>query len=276
MSHHSNLVSILCTIWYIICILILFPIADLIIRIWITISKFLGIDKERRIAGTIFHKVNGLSVLLNPFWKLKITYVDKSAIPKSSAKVITVCNHISNLDAFCIAWALPYETKWVAKLSLFNIPFFGYMLRASHDIPLQFLPGNKQHNTGIVKESGERCIALCKKNLMEYNMGVGFFPEARRSPDKEILPFKKGAFHLAIETESDLIPVVISGSGDIWPVGQNLLRPGKIHVVVGTPIKTKGMTKENVNELTEKTRQIIIEMKKVADGEMDVSKLKID
>src|SRR5690606_1910277 len=114
---------------YLLILLILYPTTDLIIRIWITISKYLGIDKDRWIAGTIFHKMCGLAIVLNPFWKLKITYINKDALPKGRAKVITVCNHISNLDAFCIAWALPYETKWVAKLSLFSIPFFGNLFQ---------------------------------------------------------------------------------------------------------------------------------------------------
>jgi 1-acyl-sn-glycerol-3-phosphate acyltransferase len=80
-------------------------------------------------------------------------------------------------------------------------------------------------------------------------VGILFFPEGTRSLDGKLLPFKKGAFRLAIEQQLPVLPVTLVGTRDIMPAKTLRVFPGRASLVIHPPIETRGMASGQVDEL---------------------------
>jgi 1-acyl-sn-glycerol-3-phosphate acyltransferase len=92
-------------------------------------------------------------------------------------------------------------------------------------------------------------------------MPVMIFPEGTRSKTDELLPFKDGAFRLAIDTQSDLLPIAVSGTRHSLPKHSWRFAHAKALVTVGKPISTKGMTMADVERLKAMAREQILTMR---------------
>jgi lysophosphatidate acyltransferase len=90
---------------------------------------------------------------------------------------------------------------------------------------------------------------------------VFIFPEGTRSYASEpmLLPFKKGAFHLAIQAQAPIVPVVCANYSNVLDMKKRRFRPGTIDVSILPPISTVGKVKEDVDELAERVREVIME-----------------
>ena len=88
---------------------------------------------------------------------------------------------------------------------------------------------------------------------------VFIFPEGTRSYFKtpKLLPFKKGAFHLAVQAQVPLVPVVVSNYSNVLDVSKRRFAAGAIPVSVLKSIETKGMTKDDVDSLAERVREMM-------------------
>ncbi|KAF9895513.1 1-acylglycerol-3-phosphate O-acyltransferase, partial [Lobosporangium transversale] len=100
--------------------------------------------------------------------------------------------------------------------------------------------------------------------------GIWIFPEGTRSrlDSADLLPFKKGAFHLAIQAQYPILPIVSQGYSHIYDSSKRSFPGGELEIRVLEPIPTTGMTVEDVNDLMEKTRNVMLQHLK----EMDVIK----
>ena len=67
------------------------------------------------------------------------------------------------------------------------------------------------------------------------------------------LPFKSGAFHIALDNNIPILPVVIAGTGDIWPRGGKFMTSGKAIINTLEPIDISKYTKETIDQLVEET-----------------------
>jgi 1-acyl-sn-glycerol-3-phosphate acyltransferase len=84
------------------------------------------------------------------------------------------------------------------------------------------------------------------------------FPEGTRSRTGELLPFKKGAFVIAIETGFPIVPVVCRGTRRLMPRGSRLtVLPGKAEIVVEEPIATAGLGYDDRDALAARVRAAI-------------------
>ena len=83
------------------------------------------------------------------------------------------------------------------------------------------------------------------------------FPEGTRTRDGALRPFKKGAFHMAIEAGVPVVPVTIAGAFEAMPSGTLRLEPVPVRVTMHEPIPTAGLTHEDVEQLLERTRAAI-------------------
>jgi lysophosphatidate acyltransferase len=90
---------------------------------------------------------------------------------------------------------------------------------------------------------------------------VFIFPEGTRSYASEptLLPFKKGAFHLAVQAQVPIVPVVSANYANVLDVKRKRVTPGIIDVSVLPAIPTKGMTAADVDALVERTRNAMLE-----------------
>jgi 1-acyl-sn-glycerol-3-phosphate acyltransferase len=198
-------------------------------------------DKNRRVAGRFLRWCAVFVTLTFPFWRIRI----QGKWPPDRRAHVVVSNHQSMLDIFMLS-RLPREMKWVAKEELFRIPWIGWMFRLSGDIAIR--RGDA--------ESGEEALAVARRYL-DRGMHVMLFPEGTRSRDGRMLPFKSGAFRLAVEAQAPLLPVAVSGTADGMPKGSPWVRPARCMARILEPVETAGMTEADIPRLRDRVRDRI-------------------
>jgi 1-acyl-sn-glycerol-3-phosphate acyltransferase len=158
-----------------------------------------------------------------------------------------VSNHESFADILLISH-LPWEMKWLSKAELFRIPVMGWMMWLAGDIPV------KRGFGPSAVEAMERCREALRKRV-----SVMIFPEGTRSKTSELLPFKDGAFRLAIEEGVPILPLAVSGTGTALPKHGWRFNHSSAEVRVLDPVETTGLTLADVPTLKARTRELIIQ-----------------
>jgi 1-acyl-sn-glycerol-3-phosphate acyltransferase len=161
---------------------------------------------------------------------------------------VFMSNHRSQFDILANVVALPeFQLRWVAKRELARVPVFGWALRHTGHIIVD--RGDHEQAVGSLRVAGER--------MHDEGISVIIFPEGTRSRVGEpMLPFKKGGFMLALATGLPIVPMVVKGSGELLPSGSWQARAGVVDVVVGPPIATVGVDRE---ELMHRVRSFMLE-----------------
>lgn len=199
-------------------------------------------DRRRRVAGRFLRLMAKSAVKLAPTWKFQV----HGEIPKHGlGRVIVVGNHCSHTDVFLISH-LPWEMKWLAKDALFKVPFLGWCMTLAGDVPVK----------RGAKDSAERAMAACRRWL-DRGQAVFIFPEGTRSETGEMREFKDGAFRLALETRTPILPVAVAGTQRAlrkhdWRVGDADAR-----VAVGRPIDVSAYGPDELARLKADTRAAI-------------------
>lgn len=160
---------------------------------------------------------------------------------------VLVCNHQSWYDVFALAGRLPVDYRFVGKKELVRIPFFGRAWVACGNIPID----RRDRSAAI------RSLQVAGERLVQDRAVVVMFPEGTRSEDGKLLPFKKGAFMLALQLGVPVIPVAVAGTRAIMPKGAWTVRPGKIRVRFGEPVEVDGLTEKDRDHLMETVRSRI-------------------
>ncbi|MDR2724511.1 MAG: 1-acyl-sn-glycerol-3-phosphate acyltransferase [Candidatus Adiutrix sp.] len=157
---------------------------------------------------------------------LKLAVTGLENLPSGPGGFIIFANHNSLLDIPALGLATRAPLTWVAKASLGRIPFFGWALARVH--LLVDREGGAQAALRLVKEAGDR---LARGEVLSI------FPEGtRRHGPERLLPFKKGAFILARQTQAQAVPVALKNTGALWPAGRLGPCPGLIRVRLGPPL----------------------------------------
>jgi len=155
-------------------------------------------------------------------------------------RYVVISNHLSLFDIPMLFWTLPLHGRFLSKKEVFKIPLVGRAMRMIGIIEIDRASGGSSRQAIIegVKVAAERGFSLI------------VFPEGTRGAGDTPLPFKKGAFRIAIDTGLPVLPVVIEGTDRISRPGSRLYYPGTARVVVLEPIETVDLTnKDNLNEL---------------------------
>jgi len=132
-----------------------------------------------------------------------------------SATYLVMSNHQSHYDVPVLFHALGGNLRMVAKIELFNFPLFGRAMQEAGFIAID----RKSRDKAI------ESLRLAKERMMS-GVNVWIAPEGTRSPDGELLPFKKGGFHLALDVGVPVLPVTVQGTRDALPRGASRSRPG--------------------------------------------------
>ena len=165
---------------------------------------------------------------------------------------ILVANHESWFDVFALVANLPVEYRFVGKVELTRIPLFGpAWLSAGH---ISIDRADRQRAIQSLERAGEI--------LHPGRAVVVMFPEGTRTPDGALLPFKKGAFVLAAQTQVPLVPAGIGGSRAVMPKRSFLIRPGTIRVRIGDPIPTDTAGADARDELLVQAREAVEELRR--------------
>ncbi len=163
---------------------------------------------------------------------------------RSGCTYIFLANHQSNLDPLAIMVATPVPFRVVAKRFLFWIPIFGQAIWL-----LGIIPIDRAHRGRAIRSMHRAAERI------RGGMSVYFFPEGTRSRDGTLLPFKKGAFVVAAQARVPVVPVVIEGSGVLWPKGSLRIRSGEMRLTFGEPIGTEGLTVQSKDRLMDAVRR---------------------
>lgn len=129
---------------------------------------------------------------------------------------IFLSNHVSNLDPPILLPAIPGMCSVFLKKSLTKIPLIGIAMRMAKWVPV---------SRGHSRAEAEQSVTIAA-DALRSGMHIFIFPEGTRSPDGNLLPFKKGAFFLAADTHAPLVPIIIKGTAQMMRKGSRKLFPG--------------------------------------------------
>jgi 1-acyl-sn-glycerol-3-phosphate acyltransferase len=160
-------------------------------------------------------------------------------------------NHTSYMDVPVIFAALPFQFRILAWKALWPIPFIGWYLNRSGQLPI---------DTRNPRASISSMGAAAK--VLRSGMPLFLFPEGRRTLDGKLQPLLPGAAYLAIRAQVPLLPMALSGVYDLLPIHTHHLYPGELTVSIGPPIETAGMSMHQVDELTARLRAAIDALRK--------------
>lgn len=176
--------------------------------------------------------------------------------------VIYLLNHQSSFDVVCFGHLSPRNTVVIGKKSLKYVPGFGRLLEMSGCIFVD----RANHEDAMIQ------IDRAGKEIVERKINVLVFPEGTRSREGDsLLPFKKGAFNIAVSAQVPIVPIIIGDQKHIYYSKLRLFRSGTLKIRVLPPIPTKGLTRTNVPELCDRVRNIMIEEIKALNAEQQPS-----
>ena len=161
--------------------------------------------------------------------------------------LIFVSNHHSWYDVFALAAVVPRRFRFVAKKELERLPLFGRAWKAAGHISVD--RSNRVSAIQSLDEAG--------RLIREDGGSVILFAEGTRSRDGKLLPFKKGAFMLALHTGIDIVPTAVCWTREILPKGGWRIRPGPIMVRFGEPVRTADFAVAERDALMKEVRQRI-------------------
>jgi 1-acyl-sn-glycerol-3-phosphate acyltransferase len=172
---------------------------------------------------------------------------------------VFVVNHQSMIDIPVLQATIPVNLHMIAKKELLAVPFLGWYMRAAGMIPID-------------RRSGHEAIDMLRRSALRVAGGesVLAFAEGTRSRTGVILPFKKGAFMLALQAGVPVVPVAIEGARKALPPDGFAVRPELIRVRVGVPIPTAplqpGAAPIARDELMERARAQVVAMNLALGG----------
>jgi 1-acyl-sn-glycerol-3-phosphate acyltransferase len=221
--------------------------------VWLVTAPF---DPGRYQAGRAFRRLAVSHVALTRLWRF-----ETEGVPPEGPRrpYVVVSNHESYADIFLMSH-FPWEMKWLSKHTIFKIPVMGWMMRMALDVPVR--RGER--------ESAIAALAECRDRLAR-RVSVMIFPEGTRSRTDELLPFKDGAFHLAIQSRVPILPVAIAGTRSCMAKGSFAFRHAHAKARVLAPIATDGLTLDDVPALRERTRATIDSARRALQRELDVA-----
>lgn len=167
-------------------------------------------------------------------------------------------NHSSNLEppvALLVLQPLFPKLRAVYKKSLRRLPILGRCFEIGGFIPIDRRD----------RDQSTRALADAAQALRDGDSFL-MFPEGTRSRTGELLPFKKGAFVLAIDAQAPLVPVAIIGAQHAMRRGSPIIWPVTIVVRIGLPVESAGAAYEDRERLMEQVRSSIAQMIERGDG----------
>ena len=214
------------------------------------IACLLTLKSKNRVycIGQVFAKVT-------PLFGLSVEHRVASSV-NHSPQAVYIANHQNNFDLFTLAKVLPKSVVTVGKTDLLWIPFFGALYWVSGNILIN--RNNRKKAIATIDQVVDR--------MKKDTLSIWMFPEGTRSRGRGWLPFKRGAFHAAVQAGVPIVPVVCSSTHG--QVKLNRRDNGKVIVEVLDPIDTTGLHETDVVHLIEKCQQQMHDTQRRLDDEL--------
>jgi 1-acyl-sn-glycerol-3-phosphate acyltransferase len=204
------------------------------VSLFFTIILF-PFDKKRKVVHAQCFWWADAVVGFNPFWNVEVSGLEN--IDPKRTYVVTA-NHQSLADIVVI-YKTRMQFKWVAKESLFKVPFIGWCLSLGRHIKLA------RGEFGSIKKIYREAATWLRKD-----MSVLFFPEGTRSLTDSMNEFQNGAFKLAIKEKKPVLPISIKGTREAIPKGSWIFNTSVYGVIkVLPPIETKDFSPGDFKQL---------------------------
>jgi len=160
--------------------------------------------------------------------------------------VVFMANHQSNCDPAALLVVLPPVLVMVKK-EFFRVPIMGRGMVARGFIRVD-------------RRNREQALRAVEKGVLALKAGKSFlvYPEGTRSPDGRLQSFKKGVFVMATKARAPVVPISVSGSNKIMPKGEFVMRPGRVRITIHEPVRTEGLTPEELGTVVGRVRQAIL------------------
>ncbi len=212
---------------------------------------------------SLFEKSGRVQHRIAQFWAGILIWISGSKLTVHGAEnlskfpvVVIASNHTSYMDTPVVFSSLPFQFRILAKKELWPIPFIGWYLNRSGQIPI-----DTRTARGTIASLAEGARALGR------GMNLFVFPEGGRTRDSVLQPFMSGAAYLAIRAQVPLVPMALTGIYDLLPIHTHTFFPSNMTLTVGEPIETTGMTTKQVDELNTRLREAISRMIEERAGE---------
>lgn len=148
---------------------------------------------------------------------------------KTGQGFVYVSNHASMFDIPAVIRGIPDQIRLVYKKELEKIPIFGWGLKYGAYIGI---------NRGRGVEAQKSLDEAIEK--IRNGESVLLFAEGTRTLDGKLQPFKRGAFHIAVQAGVPVVPLTINGSFKILPKHSISINPGHVELILDTPIHLGG------------------------------------
>jgi 1-acyl-sn-glycerol-3-phosphate acyltransferase len=185
--------------------------------------------------------------LFGLFSGIRFKTLNRADVPAKQSFVY-VCNHNSYLDSPAFVLAIPGQFRPLGKVEMKKIPIFGWIY--------PYVVIMVDRNSLQSKRKSMRQL----KEKLAAGISVFIFPEGKMNQSAEtLLPFQDGAFRIAIETQTPIMPMVILNSRKLMPRHEFQPYPGTIYTKFLAPVETKGLKLADLPQLKEKVRNIMKE-----------------
>jgi putative phosphoserine phosphatase/1-acylglycerol-3-phosphate O-acyltransferase len=159
---------------------------------------------------------------------------------------VFVFNHQSKADVVIIARLLRRDITGVGKKEIKNIPIIGKTMELAGTVFID------RANAASAIEAMQPLVDA----LRNEGKSVVIAPEGTRSVSPRLAPFKKGAFHLAMQAGVPIVPIVIHNAGDVAPKGDFVFRPATVEVDVLPPVDTGGWRADTIEQHVAEVRRL--------------------
>jgi 1-acyl-sn-glycerol-3-phosphate acyltransferase len=174
----------------------------------------------------------------------KVTVLNKQYLDGRVA--VYAANHLSYSDTPVLFGILPFQFRIVARHDLFTLPFIGWHLTRSGQVPV-----NVTNPRASISSLGSAVKTL------KSGMPLFIFPEGGRSETGHPDAFLNGPAFMAIRAGVPIIPMALIGTHELLPIHTSEFHPVPVTLAVGEPISTTGYAIRQAEELTERVRDTI-------------------
>lgn len=174
-----------------------------------------------------------------------VTLIDEHHL-RTHPVAVYASNHLSYMDTPVLFATLPFQFRILAKQALWKIPFVGWYLHRSGQVPVD-------------QKSGRSAIAGLLRGVASLKSGLPLvlFPEGGRAAEGTLQTMLPGCAFMAIKAQVPLVPIALIGTYELLPIHVYHLHPRPLKVVMGEPILTKGLTTRDAEALTQRLYEAI-------------------
>ena len=192
----------------------------------------MAIDKRRNLLHKIASAWARSIAKCNPWWTFEVVGLEN--LPPDGMPVVYVANHQSQADILTV-FLLNRQFRWLAKDSLFKIPFLGWAMSAAGYVSVK--RGDKRSHIACFRKSREH---------LENGTSMLFFPEGTRSRDGSLQTFKSGAFRLAHDMNCPIVPITLEGANELLPKGSIVPAVATVRMTIHPLIPSTGITEDEL------------------------------